>query len=441
MSDKLVLAYSGGLDTSVLIRWLKEKYGYEIITLTVDAGQADDLAEVEKKSKLVGAIKHYTIDAKREFVEDYVYPAIKANALYESKYPVSTALTRPLIAMKLVEIAHAEKATAVGHGCTGMGNDQVRLEVSIKAIDPKLKIVAPVREWRLSRIDEIRYAEENCIPIPIDLANPYSIDQNLWGRSIECGILEGPNNEPPPEIYEWTNSPEKAPDNPEYITIEFEKGVPISVNRKHLDPVELIRKLNFIAGKHGVGRIDHIEDRLVGIKSREVYECPAATLLIEAHRELEKLVMTRHQVWFKQLVDTEWTKLVYTGLWNDPLREDLEAFVERSQESVSGTIRLKVYKGSVQVVGRTSLMSLYDTTLETYDPSPTFDQTWSEGFIQIWAMPTIIANAHKRQQQSKILHNGTTPKATRTTRRTQPVKVNSRGTHSKLSIPENEVSS
>jgi argininosuccinate synthase len=408
MSEKLVLAYSGGLDTSVLIRWLKEKYEYDVVTLTVDVGQAEDIEEIEKKSKIVGAIKHYTIDAKREFIEDYVYPAIKANALYESKYPVSTALARPLIVQELVEIAHKEKAAAVAHGCTGKGNDQVRFEVSIKSLDPSLKIVAPVREWKLSREEEIHYAKENGIPIPVDLENPYSVDQNIWGRSIECGVLEGPNNEPPPEVYEWTNSPEKAPDNPEYVTIDFEKGVPVGVNGKHMEPIELIKKLNYIAGKHGVGRIDHIEDRLVGIKSREVYECPAASLLIEAHRELEKLVMTRHEVWFKQLVDSEWTKLIYTGLWNDPLREDLDGFIERAQEPVSGTVRLKVYKGSVQVVGRTSPMSLYDTALATYDPSSTFDQTWSNGFIEIWAMPTVAANVRKRQQRLKILQNGVT---------------------------------
>lgn len=413
MSGKIVLAYSGGLDTSVIIRWLKEKYGYEVVTLTVDVGQADDLGEVEKKSKLVGGIKHYTLDAKREFVEDYVYPAVKANALYETKYPVSTALARPLIAQKLVEIAHKEGAAAVAHGCTGKGNDQVRFEVTIKALDPSLRIVAPVREWKLSREEEIRYAEKNGIPIPVDLDNPYSVDQNIWGRSVECGVLEGPDNEPPPEVYEWTNSPEKAPDNCEYVTVEFEKGIPVSIDGNHFDPVELIRKLNYIAGKHGVGRIDHIEDRLVGIKSREVYECPAATLLIEAHRELEKLVMTRHEVWFKQFVDSEWTKLVYTGLWNDPLREDLDGFIEKAQERVTGAIRVKVYKGSVQVVGRTSPMSLYDTRLATYDASSTFDQTWSNGFIEIWAMPTVVANAIKRQEQLKILQDNVTPKATR----------------------------
>ena len=400
MPEKVVLAYSGGLDTSIIIRWIKENYGYDVITVTGDVGQADDIAEIEKKSKLVGAIKHFTIDLKKEFVEDYVFPAIKANALYESKYPVSTALARPLISEKLVEIAHNEHASAVAHGCTGKGNDQVRFEVTIKALDPKLKIIAPVREWKLHREQEIQYAQEHGIPVPVDLENPYSVDQNIWGRSIECGVLENPATEPPSEVFEWTDAPEHAPSTAEYVTIEFDRGIPVAVNGEHLDPVELIRKLNFIGGKHSIGRIDHIEDRLVGIKSREIYECPAATLLIEAHRELEKLVLTRHEVWFKQQIEAEWTNLVYTGLWNDPLKEDLDAFIEKSQEHVTGEVRLKIYKGTVRVVGRTSPMSLYDTALATYDSATTFDQTWSNGFIEIWAMPTVVANARKREHTS-----------------------------------------
>lgn len=406
-----MLAYSGGLDTSVIIPWINEKYGLDVVTLTVDIGQADDLAEVERKSKLVGATKHYMPDAKREFVEGYVFPAIKANALYESKYPVSTALARPLIAKKLVEIAHKEKAIAVAHGCTGKGNDQVRFDVTIKAYDPKLKIVAPVREWKLSREEEIRYAEKHGIPVPVDLENPYSIDQNIWGRSIECGILENPSSEPPPDVYEWTNSPENAPANPEYVTLEFDKGIPTAINGEHLDPVEVIRKLNYVGGKHGVGRIDHIEDRLVGIKSREVYECPAAMILIEAHRELEKLVLTRHEIRFKQSIDAEWTNLVYTGLWNDPLKEDLDAFIEKTQELVSGEVRMKILRGSAWVVGRSSPMSLYDTALATYDASTTFDQTWSNGFIEIWAMPTVVANERKRRLQPKSIQNHLAPRA------------------------------
>ncbi len=411
VSDRIVLAYSGGLDTSVAVRWLKENYGFDVVTLTLDVGQADDLTQIERNSKLVGAIKHYTLDGKREFVEDYVFPAIKANALYEWKYPVSTALSRPLIAKKLVEIAHREKAVAVAHGSTGKGNDQVRFEVTIKALDPKLKIVAPFREWKISREEEIHYAEKYGIPIPADLANPYSIDQNIWGRSVECGVLENPLIEPPPEVYEWTNAPQDAPDKAEYVTVQFEKGIPITVNGERLGPVEMAKKLNYIGGKHGVGRIDHIEDRLVGIKSREIYECPAATLVIEAHRELEKLVLTRHELWLKQHIEVEWTNLVYTGLWNDPLREDLDAFIEKTQSRVSGEVRLKVYKGSAQVVGRDSPMSLYSSELATYSGSSTFDQSWGSGFIEIWAMPTVFANVRKREQESKILPSNPVPES------------------------------
>ncbi len=403
MNDKIVLAYSGGLDTSVAIRWLREKYDLRVVTMTIDLGQQENLREIAEKSKLVGAMNHYTVDARREFVEDYVFPAIKANALYENKYPVSTALARPLIAKKLVEIAHKEKAIGVAHGCTGKGNDQVRFEVAIKAFDSNLKVIAPVREWNLSRDEAIRYAERNSIPVPTDLANPYSVDQNLWGRSVECGTLEDPLAEPPEEAYEWTTSPENAPAEPEYLTVEFYSGIPVAINGSRPSPVEIIKQLNLIGGRHGIGRIDHLEDRLVGIKSREVYECPAALILIEAHRELEKTVLTRHEVWFKQHIDNEWANLVYTGLWNDPLRDDIDGFIERTQERVSGTVRLKLYRGSVQVVGRSSPMSLYDHDLATYNGESTFNQAWSSGFIQIWGMPTVVANARKRQQQAKVL--------------------------------------
>ena len=408
MKDKIILAYSGGLDTSVAIKWLKEKYDYDVVTLTVDVGQADDLEDVAKKSKLVGAVRHHLIDAKNEFVKDYVFPAIKANALYEGKYPISTALARPLIAKKLVEIAHKENAKAIAHGCTGKGNDQVRFEVTIKATDPQLKIVAPAREWNLSREEEIKYAEKN--GVPVDLENPYSVDQNLWGRSIECGVLEDPFNEPPQEVYEWTNAPENAPEKPEYLMIEFEKGIPVTVNGERLSPIELIRKLNYTGGKHGIGRIDHVEDRLVGIKSREVYECPAAIILIEAHKELEKLVLTRHEVMFKQHIDSEWANLVYTGLWDDPLRQDLDEFIDKAQEPVSGKVRVKVFKGLVQVVGRKSPMSLYESKLATYTSGSTFDDKWANGFIEIWGMPTVVANIRKRQNASGIIHNEPTPK-------------------------------
>jgi argininosuccinate synthase len=396
MGETVVLAYSGGLDTSVLIKWLQQKYDADVITVTLDVGQQSDLKEAEEKAKNLGVKKHYSIDAKEEFVANYVFPAIKANALYEGKYPVSSALSRPLIASKIVEIAKKEGAVAVAHGCTGKGNDQVRFDISIKSLAPELKIIAPVREWGLTRDEEIKFAKANGIPIP-HLANPYSIDQNLWGRSIECGPLEDPYQEPPEEVFEWTVSPEKAPDKPEYITIKFEGGIPYAINDTDINPVNLIETLNHIGGKNGVGRIDHMEDRLVGIKSREVYECPAATILIEAHKDLEKMVLTRHEVLFKQQIEAQWAFLTYTGLWMDPLREDLEAFIDKTQERVTGEIRLKLYKGGLQVVGRSSPMSLYDLNLATYDIHTTFNQSHSEGFIELWGLPTKVFNILKKK--------------------------------------------
>lgn len=402
MREKIVLAYSGGLDTSVAVRWLRENKNLDVVTLTVDLGQAEDLQAIAEKSRQIGATTHHTIKAEKEFIEGYAFPAIKANALYERKYPISTALARPLIAEKLVDIAHKEGARTVAHGCTGKGNDQVRFEVAIRARDPDLKIIAPMREWNLSREEEIMYADKHRIPIPADLDNPYSVDQNLWGRSIECGILEDPSAEPPSEIYEWTSTPEQAPNQPAYLKIQFEKGMPVAINERTRSPVDIVRELNLLGGRYGIGRIDHLEDRLVGIKSREVYECPAATILIEAHRELEKAVLTRHEIWFKENIDAEWARLAYTGLWNDPLRQDLDAFIEKTQEKVSGTVRLKLYKGTALVVGRSSPLSLYDTDLATYNASSTFDQAWSEGFIQIWGMPTVVANIRDRQNRNRI---------------------------------------
>jgi len=394
MKDTILLAYSGGLDTSVLIKWLQEKYDADLITVTLDVGQQSDLKEIEEKAKSLGVKKHYSIDAKEEFVTNHVFPAIKANALYEGKYPVSTALARPLIVSKIVEIAEKEGATTVAHGCTGKGNDQVRFDVTIKALAPNLKVMAPVREWGLTRDEEMKFAKANGIQIS-RLSNPYSIDQNLWGRSIECGPLENPEQEPPEEVFEWTVTPEKAPDKPEYLTIKFEYGVPCAMNGENLHPVTLIQTLNKIAGKHGVGRIDHMEDRLVGIKSREVYECPAAMILLEAHKDLEKMVLTRHEVLFKQQIDAQWTFLVYTGLWMDPLREDLEAFIDKTQERVCGEVKMKLYKGGFQVVGRSSPMSLYDINLATYDIQTTFNQSYSEGFIELWGLPTRVSNILK----------------------------------------------
>jgi len=394
MKDTILLAYSGGLDTSVLIKWLQEKYDVDLITVTLDVGQQNDLKKIEEKAKSLGVKKHYSIDAKEEFVTNHVFPAIKANALYEGKYPVSTAVARPLMASKIVEIAEKEEVSTVAHGCTGKGNDQVRFDVTIKALAPHLKVMAPVREWGLTRDEEMKFAKANGIPIS-RLSNPYSIDQNLWGRSIECGPLENPEQEPPEEVFEWTVPPEKAPDKPEYLTIKFEYGVPCAMNGENLHPVTLIQTLNKIAGKHGVGRIDHMEDRLIGIKSREVYECPAAMVLLEAHKDLEKMVLTRHEVLFKQQIDAQWTFLVYTGLWMDPLREDLEAFIDKTQERVCGEVKMKLYKGGFQVVGRSSPMSLYDINLATYDIQTTFNQSWAEGFIELWGLPTRVSNILK----------------------------------------------
>lgn len=399
--EKIVLAYSGGLDTSVAVQWLKEKRSADIVTVTVDVGQGDDMAAIERKAKATGAVKHYSIDAKREFIEDYVFPSIKANALYEGKYPLSTAVGRPLIAAKLVDVARKEKASAVAHGCSGRGNDQVRFDVSIRALAPDLKIVAPIREWNMARNDEIEYAKKHGIPVPVTVERPYSIDQSLWGRAIECGILEDPYVEPPEEIFEWTSSVDKAPSEPAIVTLEFAEGVPVAIDGKKLDPVTLVTRMNEIAGKHGVGRIDHIEDRMVGIKSREVYECPAALVILEAHKDLEKAVLTRHQLAFKERVDCEWTYLAYAGLWMDPLLEDLDAFINNSQKNVNGKVKVKLHKGSMRVVGRSSPESLYDKNLADYNLQETFDQKWSEGFIQVWGMPTEKAR-NLRVQKGKF---------------------------------------
>jgi len=370
-----------------------------VVTVTVDVGQQHDLKAIGEKAKRLGVKKHFLIDAKQEFATNYVFPAIKANALYEGKYPISSALSRPLIASKLVEIAEKEGCTAVAHGCTGKGNDQVRFEVTINSLAPSLKILAPVRGWGLARDKEIEFAKANGIPMPIDLANPYSIDQNLWGRSIECGVLDNPHHEPPEEIFEWTISSERAPEKPEYLAIQFECGVPCAINGEFMDPATLIEKLNEVAGKHGVGRVDHMEDRLVGIKSREVYECPAATVLLEAHKDLEKMVLTRHEVLFKQQIDAQWAFLVYAGLWMDPLREDLEGFINKTQEHVCGEVRVKMYKGGLQVVGRSSPMSLYDLNLATYNIETTFDQSWSSGFIELWGLQTKMSNILKKKRE------------------------------------------
>ena len=399
-TDKIVLAYSGGLDTSVMIKWLQEKYNAEVITATINVGQLEDLLEVEEKARKLGVLKHYSIEAKEEFATKYIFPAIKANALYEGKYPISTTLSRPLIVEKMVEIAEKEGASALAHGCTGKGNDQVRFDISIGSLAPDLNIIAPIREWSMTRDEEIEYAKANGIAVST-AARKYSIDQNIWGRSIECGVLEDANKEPPEDAFEWTVSPIDAPDMPEYVTIEFKAGVPVALNNKTMPPVSLIEKLNQTSGKHGVGRIDHIEDRMVGIKSREVYECPAATVLLEAHKDLEKMVLTRHEVLFKQQIDAQWTYLVYAGLWLDPLREDLAAFINKSQENVTGEVCMKLYKGGLQVVGRSSPMSLYDQNLVNYNIKTGFDQSYSKGFIELWGLQTKMHNMLKRKAKEQ----------------------------------------
>jgi len=385
---RVVLAYSGGLDTSVILLLLRERYNAEVITVTVDVGQEDDLNEVASKAEALGSVKHYTIDAKEEFIDNFVFPALKANALYQGKYPLSSALSRPLIASKLVEVAKKEGAEAIAHGCSGKGNDQVRFDLTIKALDPSIKVIAPVRDWGLSRDWEYEYAKSKGVKFKVKF---FSVDDNLWGRSIECGVLDDPMVEPPEEVFRWTTPPEKAPNEPEYLTITFSKGVPVAVNGDKMDKVQLIKTLNYVAGRHGVGRIDHIEDRVVGLKSREVYECPAAITLIEAHKDLEKMVLTKWELMFKELVDSMWSNLVYGGLWVEPLRNDLEMFVNYVEERVSGEVRLKLFKGNVMVVGRRSENTIYDPKLTTYESYTVMSQEYAKGFIELWGLQSVVA--------------------------------------------------
>jgi argininosuccinate synthase len=388
--EKIVLAYSGGLDTSVSVKWIQEKYGYDVIALGLDVGEGKDLEAIKNKALKVGAVKAIMIDAKELLAKEYILPALKANCLYEGKYPLSSALSRPLISKLLVEVAEQEGAAAVAHGCTGKGNDQVRFEVSVQALNPSLKVVAPVREWGMTRDEEIKYAEENEIPIPVDLDNPFSIDANIWGRACEAGVLEDPWAEAPEAAYDWTNPIELTPDAAEYVEIEFEKGVPVALNGEMLPLVQLIETLNQLGGKHGVGRIDHIENRLVGIKSREVYENPAALILINAHKELEFLTLPREVTQFKTQVEQQMAKIIYEGLWYSPLKAALDAFIEETQKVVSGTIRVKLHKGNHTVVGRKSVHSLYNEELATYTKGDAFDHNAAVGFIKLWGLPTKV---------------------------------------------------
>ncbi|WP_040206440.1 argininosuccinate synthase [Neobacillus jeddahensis] len=388
--EKIILAYSGGLDTSVSVKWIQEKYGYDVIALGLDVGEGKDLEAIKTKALNVGAIKAYIVDAKELLAQEYIIPALKANCLYEGKYPLSSALSRPLISKLLVEVAEKEGATAVAHGCTGKGNDQVRFEVSIQALNPSLKVVAPVREWGMTRDEEIAYAEENGIPIPVDLDNPFSIDANIWGRACEAGVLENPWAEAPEAAFDWTNPIELTPDVAEYVEIDFEQGVPVALNGEKLPLVQLIETLNELGGKHGVGRIDHIENRLVGIKSREVYENPAALILINAHKELEFLTLPREVTQFKTQVEQQMAKIIYEGLWYSPLKAALDAFIDETQKVVSGTLRVKLHKGNHMVVGRKSPHSLYNEELATYAKGDAFDHNAAVGFIKLWGLPTKV---------------------------------------------------
>lgn len=401
--EKIVLAYSGGLDTSVAVKWLQDKYNYDVIAVALDVGEGKDLDFVKKKALDVGAIKSYVIDAKNLYAEEYVLPALQANLLYEGKYPLISALSRPLISKILVDIAEEEGAVAVAHGCTGKGNDQVRFDVSFTALNPDLKIVAPVREWAMSREEEIEYAKSHGIPIPINLDSPYSIDQNLWGRSNECGILEDPWAEAPKDAFDLTTDPVDAPEDPEVIQITFEKGKPISIDGKEMPLDELILELNMIAGKHGVGRIDHVENRLVGIKSREIYEAPAATTLIAAHQELEALTLPREVAEFKPTIEQKLAQTVYYGLWYSPLTEALQSFIQKTQEHVSGTVKVKLYKGHAQVIGRESKNSLYDFDLATYNKADAFDHDAALGFIKLWGLPTQVHSSVNGPQGQKLI--------------------------------------
>ena len=386
MTTKVVLAYSGGLDTSIAIPWLKEEYGAEVITLTADLGGGGARSDVRERALAAGAVKAVVVDGKEDFVRHFVFPALQAGAVYQGRYTLATALGRPLIARYLLEVAHQEGAEAVAHGCTGKGNDQVRFDLGITGMDPSLKIIAPAREWGMTRDEEIVYGQAHGVSLDFGQRNPYSVDENLWGRSIEAGSLEDPWREPEEEAFAWTRSPETAPDTAVYLEIGFQQGIPHSLDGEEMNGVALIDHLAAVAGEHGVGRTDHLEDRLVGIKSREVYEAPAATVLHAAHRALESVTLGRDQLRFKERVSQEYAELVYNGLWYTAFREDLDAYVASTQRFVTGSIRVKLFKGSCTVVGRSSPHSLYALDLATYDEGDRFDQRASEGFIHIFGL-------------------------------------------------------
>lgn len=398
-AKKVVLAYSGGVDTSVCIPYLKQEWGVEsVITLAADLGQGDELGPIQKKALDAGAEESLVADATERFIKDYAFPSIQANALYENRYPLSTALARPLIAQLLVEAAEQHGADAVAHGCTGKGNDQVRFDVSIAALNPNLKVLAPAREWGMSREETIAYGERFGIPSPVKKSSPYSIDTNLLGRSIEAGPLEDPWYEAQEEVFALTTAIANTPDEPEYVEIGFEKGLPHSLNGVALEPVELVRRLNQIAGQHGVGRIDMIENRLVGIKSREIYEAPALLVLIAAHRDLESLTLTADVTRYKRGIEETYSQLIYNGLWYSPLKQALDGFIAQTQQRVSGVVRMKLFKGVAAPVGRQSPYSLYTPDLATYGSEDAFDHKAAEGFIYVWGLPTRVWSQKLREQ-------------------------------------------
>jgi argininosuccinate synthase len=398
--DKVILAYSGGLDTSVMVPWIGEKYNLDVVTFTVDLGQGEDIERIRQKALRTGAVDAVAIDARNYFVDHFVFPALMAGAVYEGKYPLATALGRPLIAKLMVDAARDHQAKAVAHGCTGKGNDQVRFDVTFQTLAPDLKIIAPVREWKMTRDEEIRFAAKHKIPVEATKESPYSVDLNLWGRSCEAGVLEDPWDEPPEDAYAWTVDPGKAPDQPEYLEIEFEHGLPVGLNGERIDGVPLIERLNQVGGKHGVGRIDHVENRLVGIKSRELYEAPAGVILHDAHRELETLVLSRQAQRFKTLVAQEYADIIYNGLWFSAFHQDLFAFIASNQRFVSGLVRVKLYKGKATVVGRRSEHSLYSKQLATYETGDQFDHDAARGFIRLWGL------GQQTQAQRQLLKGG-----------------------------------
>jgi argininosuccinate synthase len=404
---KIAVAYSGGLDTSVILKWLQEQYNADVIAVTGNLGQKKELIGVVQKAYKTGAKRVYIQNLQDEFVQDYVFPTLKAGALYEHTYPMATSLGRPLLAKALVEVARREKCTAVAHGCTGKGNDQVRFEASVAALAPDLKVMAPLREWEFkSREEEIEYCLRYNIPVKATKESPYSIDENIWGTSIECGILEDPMTEPPEDAFQRTVSPRQAPDKPTYVTIGFDRGIPVSLNGRRMKSVPLVHQLNEIAGANGVGRIDLVENRLVGIKSREIYEAPAAVTLHFAHRELERLTLEKEVFHYKAKIAHDYANIIYNGLWFSPLKKALDGFVDETQGTVSGIVKLKLYKGNVEVAGRTSPYSLYDTKLATYTEEDEFDHKASEGFIKIFSLPLktyyrVNANGQKKGKTVK----------------------------------------